>query len=175
MDWRLDVRRPLRAADSIAWPQTTDQDREEVPVTAARWIRSRRSLKTTPTRSSVGADEIVLDYSSHRRLMPEAHEIIRCEICDLSHRRTAVRCDGCDHVLGTTPDWDGLRAELPRLKRQMAKGGAAFVAMIALNMALFGGAGYIVLIAPIGWVMDSVLRHRSISQQFRRAPRAPAP
>ncbi len=52
----------------------------------------------------------------------------------------------------------------------MAKGSAVFVAMVGANMALFGGAGYIVLLAPIGWVMDSVLRHRHVSGQLRRAP-----
>ena len=105
--------------------------------------------------------------------MSELPDIISCEICGLLHRRTAVKCDGCDHTLGTLPDWSALRAEMPGLKRQMANGGAVLLAIIALNMALFGGAGYIVLLAPIGWAMDGALRYRSVSQQLRRAPRAP--
>jgi hypothetical protein len=112
---------------------------------------------------------------SERPRMSEAPDIILCEICELSHRRTAVKCDRCDHTLGTLPDWSALRAELPGLKRQMATGGVGLLAMIALNMALFGGAGYIVLLAPIGWAMDGAWRYRSVSQQLRQAPRVPGP
>ena len=102
--------------------------------------------------------------------MPDSDDIIHCELCDLPHRRSAVRCDGCDHTLGIAPDWDRLRVERNRLKRRMALGGAALVAMIALNMVFFGGYGAIILVAPIGWVAESFIRHQNVSKQLLRDP-----
>jgi hypothetical protein len=106
-----------------------------------------------------GADESELDGPDY----------VRCEVCRLAHRRKAERCDRCNHALGTPVDWAKLEAELPSLRGQIAAGVVLFVVMMALNLIVFGGAGAIVLLAPIGWVLFSgyrlnvllgVLRHR---------------
>jgi hypothetical protein len=102
--------------------------------------------------------------------MSESVDTIHCEVCDLAHRRGAERCDRCEHVLGTMPDWQGLRAELPGLRRKIALGVVVLVAMLALNVMFFGGAGYVVLLAPIGWILFGAYRHWVLSEQLHRAP-----
>jgi hypothetical protein len=100
----------------------------------------------------------------------EPDDIIHCELCGLAHRRTAQRCDRCEHQLGTIPDWDALRAELPALRKKMALGVVALVGIVALNLLVFGGAGVILLLAPIGWILFSAIRHKVLKDQLRRAP-----
>jgi hypothetical protein len=108
--------------------------------------------------------------------MAEADTTIYCEACGLPHRRGAVQCDRCEHALGTEPNWEALRAELPQLKGKIVLGFVSLVAIIALNILVFGGAGYIVLLAPIGWIIFSAYRHVVLSAQLRGAePRAPHP
>jgi hypothetical protein len=97
-------------------------------------------------------------------------DYVRCEVCRLPHRRTAERCDRCDHALGSPVDWAALEQEIPGLRLQIAAGVLLFVLMEVINLAVFDGAGVIFLLAPIGWalfgtyrihVLKSVLRHRT--------------
>ena len=83
---------------------------------------------------------------------------ISCEVCDLLHKASAERCDRCNHALGTTPDWNALRAEVPKLRWWIVLGAVVFVVMVALNFMVFGGAGMVILTAPIGWIMYSSYR-----------------
>src|SRR5262245_27194907 len=85
--------------------------------------------------------------------MVEQSNIIYCEVCRLPHQRGATVCEECDHRLGTKPDWNALKAELPELRQKIAGGVAAIVGMIVLNGLLFGGAGYIVTLAPVVWTV----------------------
>ena len=103
--------------------------------------------------------------------LAEPESTIECELCGLPHRDDAVECDRCEHRLGTQPNWDALRDELPELKSKMLVGAVALMGMIALNVMVFGGAGYVILVAPIGWIMFSGYRYRVLSEQIRRRPR----
>ena len=85
--------------------------------------------------------------------------IIYCEFCGLPHTVTATHCDRCGHNLGSEPYWDGLALELPELKYRMLLGVAALVIIIVLNVLLFGGVGYILLVAPIAWIGNSAYRY----------------
>jgi hypothetical protein len=50
--------------------------------------------------------------------MNEPSEIFHCELCGVPYERGVTVCEGCNHPLGTNPDWAGLRDELPSLKLQ---------------------------------------------------------
>jgi hypothetical protein len=78
-------------------------------------------------------------------------------------------CEDCEHYLGTAPDWDGMRSEFPALRTKIFAGAAALVAMIAANMFVFGGAGYFITVAPIGWIASAAYRHHLLSKLLRNA------
>jgi hypothetical protein len=105
--------------------------------------------------------------------MTDSGDIIHCELCGVPYERGVTVCEGCSHALGTTPDWAGLRAELPSLKLQMYGALLVVVAMVIVNAWAFGGAGYIVLVAPIGWALMSGYRYRLLSERLTRAPGEP--
>jgi hypothetical protein len=88
-------------------------------------------------------------------------EVIECPLCGVPHRVGAVNCDGCGHPLGVRPDFDAMRDEY-----ELAA--AAIVAMVALNVLLFGGAGYIIATAPIGWLAWSWMRFRVLKRALAR-------
>lgn len=102
--------------------------------------------------------------------MTEPSEIIHCELCGVPYQLGATVCDGCSHVLGTTPDWAGLRAELAPLKQRIYFAVALLVVMVAINAWAFGGAGYVILAAPVGWGVASGYRYRLLSERLARAP-----
>lgn len=97
-----------------------------------------------------------------------ASDPIYCEVCRLPHRRGVARCEECGHMLGSPADWEVLRGELPHLRSKIALGVAALAAMIAANWALFGGAGYILALAPIGWIAFGAYRYRVLSRLLAR-------
>jgi hypothetical protein len=97
-------------------------------------------------------------------------ETIYCEVCRLPHRRGVVRCEDCGHQLGSPPDWEGMRETLRHLRVKITIGIVALVAMLVGNFALFGGAGFIILTAPIGWTVFGVYRYRVISRRLRALP-----
>lgn len=96
-------------------------------------------------------------------------DYIVCEFCQCPHRPSTVQCDGCGHTLGQPVDREALERELPGLRRQIAVSSVAIVLVVIANIAVFGGAGYVVLLAPTGWVARSARRHRQISQVLRRS------
>ena len=97
---------------------------------------------------------------------------VLCELCGLPHQIGAVRCDGCDHVLGNAPDWHALGVELRTLRNRMWMGVAAFVAMVALNVLVFQGVGFVLAVAPLGWIIHSWNRRRHVVSYLGRAPRS---
>lgn len=101
--------------------------------------------------------------------MAGPNDSIYCEVCELPHRVGVERCESCGHALGTAPDWTTLKAELPGLRMQAVTGSLATIGMLVLNVLLFGGAGYIVLLAPIGWAVTGIYRHRMIAARLRAA------
>ena len=50
-----------------------------------------------------------------RELSPE---IVHCELCRLPHRAGVVKCDECEHLLGTPVDWKALDSQLPELRHE---------------------------------------------------------
>ena len=52
----------------------------------------------------------------------------------------------------------------------MLLGALAIVVMVVLNALVFGGAGIVILTAPIGWILFSAIRYRALSARLRRAP-----
>ncbi len=96
-------------------------------------------------------------------------DAIYCEVCRLPHRRGVTLCEVCGHYLGSKPDWEGIRGELPPLRTKMVVGMVTLLAMIAANAFLFGGAGYVIALAPLGWIASSAYRHHVLSTHLKNA------
>jgi hypothetical protein len=92
-----------------------------------------------------------------------------CPLCGLPHRIAAVTCDQCGQRLDERPDLDALRAEYNRRKRDRLAAIATIVTMLGLNIALFRGAAYVVLVAPVGWVGWNEVRLRFVRKALDRA------
>jgi hypothetical protein len=99
----------------------------------------------------------------------EAPEIVHCELCRLPHRAGVVKCEECEHLLGTPVDWKALDCQLPDLRMKAVLGIAMVLGMLALNVLAFGGAGYIVLLAPIYWTVMTLYRYRIIARRLATA------
>jgi hypothetical protein len=91
---------------------------------------------------------------------------IYCELCRLPHRRGTVECDECGHSLGTQPDWGAVERQLPGLRMKMALGAVALIAMIGANRAVFGGAGYIITLAPLFLIVQSLYRYAILTKRL---------
>jgi hypothetical protein len=102
-----------------------------------------------------------------------ATEIIECPLCGVPHRLGAVTCDGCGQPLHERPDVAALKEEYARRKRDIALSVVAIVAMIALNDAVFGGAGFVISTAPLGWLGWSLIRFRTLKRALARQPGPP--
>jgi hypothetical protein len=99
----------------------------------------------------------------------EAPEIVYCELCRLPHRAGVLHCEECKHQLGTPVDWKALECQLPDLRIKVALGIATLLAMLAFNLFLFGGAGYIIWCAPLYWTVMTTYRYRSLARHLAAA------
>ena len=97
-------------------------------------------------------------------------ELIECPLCALPHERAATKCDECGQDLRSKPTPADLHAELKLRQRHMALAALAILTMIALNIAFFGGAGYLLSVVPIAWLGNSWLRSRVLRAHFERQP-----
>ncbi len=93
-------------------------------------------------------------------------EPIYCDLCRLPHRVGTAWCDECGHKLGTRPNWEALEQEIPGLRMKVALGFLAIAAMIGINVAVFGGAGYVIVLAPIAWIAQSGYRHSILTKRL---------
>lgn len=93
-----------------------------------------------------------------------ATDVVPCPLCDCPNRRGAFRCDACDELLDARIDPIALHAELRLRRLQIALSVGAIVAMVALNGLLFGGAGYVIALAPCGWLGYGVMRYRAVAR-----------
>ena len=59
--------------------------------------------------------------------------------------------------------------ERAALKRQIVLALFVSVAMLALNIAFFGGAGYVIHTAPLVWLVWSWIRFRALGRRLARA------
>jgi hypothetical protein len=81
----------------------------------------------------------------------------------------AVVCDGCGQALHEPLDLDVLRDERDSRKRHILFAVVVIAAMLALNIAVFGGGAYVIATAPLGWLIWSWIRFRALSQRLTRA------
>jgi hypothetical protein len=77
-------------------------------------------------------------------------------------------CEDCGHLLGREPNWETTRGRRSAYARNFVIALVLVVAMLALNEVLFGGAGYILYMPPVVWLVFSGYRHRVLSKQLRR-------
>jgi hypothetical protein len=98
-----------------------------------------------------------------------ASDVILCPLCEVPHRTVAVVCDSCGQALHAPLDLGGLSKERDAQKQNMVLAGVVFVAMLALNVAFFGGGAYVIATAPLGWLIWSWVRFRALSQRLTRA------
>lgn len=98
----------------------------------------------------------------------EHSDIVACEVCGLLHQRGVYRCDDCHHCLGQAPDWREVRGRRDALAREMGGAFALVAGMLALNLWLFGGVGYIVVLAPVVWLVKTAYRYRVLAKSVRR-------
>lgn len=99
----------------------------------------------------------------------ETPDLVHCELCRLPHRAGVVKCEECEHLLGTPVDWKALDRELPDLRMKAVLGMTIVLGMLALNLLAFGGAGYIVLLAPIYWTVMTTYRYRILARRLASA------
>ena len=97
-------------------------------------------------------------------------DVVHCPVCDLAHRAGAVICDSCKQVLNERPNFDEMRTERSRRKRDIGISLLAIVAMLVLNLAVFSGGGIILLTAPLAWLARSWIRYRALTHRLARAP-----
>lgn len=94
-------------------------------------------------------------------------DTVHCEVCALPHRRTARVCEECGHQLGSTPNWELLRHKLADLQTRFWIGVAAIIGMVVLNILLFGGAGFILALAPFAWTVFSAVQYRALAKALQ--------
>jgi hypothetical protein len=102
-------------------------------------------------------------------------DYVVCEVCRLPHRRDAVICEDCGHLLGRAPDWSSIRGKRASHARQFALALVVVVGMLWLNVLAFGAAGFLIWMAPVFWLFMSGYRYRALSKSLKRSSvRAPA-
>lgn len=99
--------------------------------------------------------------------MTAAATTIYCEVCRLPHRAHVTTCEECGHQLGTAPDLEALRRELPKLRRNAALGLAAFFGFIALTYAAFR-VGFFYAPGFLAWAVYSIYKHQLLAGRLRK-------
>lgn len=95
--------------------------------------------------------------------------MIHCPLCDVPHRIAAVVCDSCGQAIHAPLDLGALRDERETQKRTIAIALFVIAAMLALNVAFFGGGAYVIATAPLAWLIWTWIRFRALSQRLSRA------
>jgi hypothetical protein len=108
-------------------------------------------------------------YVGRTERMADLDDSVSCEVCGLPHRRGVAICEDCRHVLGRAPDWPAIRGRRSSYATQCGAALAVTVGMLWLNFVLFGGAGYIVAMAPVVWLVMSGYRYRVLSTCLARS------
>jgi hypothetical protein len=93
---------------------------------------------------------------------------IKCPLCGLPHRIGAVRCVACRQPLDEQPNVGAMKDELARRKRDAMIAVLVIAGMLALNVWVFGGGGFILVFAPIGWLYWSLVRARVLRKAMAR-------
>jgi hypothetical protein len=131
---------------------------------AATWRRYRVPLQRSfPRRYARAVSDDVEDPYRGR------DEVVYCEVCELPHRRGVLRCEACEHELGTAPNWDAIRAQLAGVKRKALFGVFVLAGFMAGNSIAWGGGGYLIAVGPIAWTVWYGYQYRLISGRLRLA------
>ena len=105
--------------------------------------------------------------------MKESDGLVYCPLCELPHRQGAVTCDGCGQVLSERPDFKAMNAEYRDRKRDVAIALSLIIGMIVVNFTLVGHVGgFVIVTAPLGWLLWSWMRCRVLRQRLERGPTA---
>jgi hypothetical protein len=107
-------------------------------------------------------------------MVEPSEAIIECPLCGCPHREAANTCDACGQDLRSPPNIGAMKDEYARRRRDLALALAAIGAMVALNLAFFGGAGFILLVAPFVWLIRSWIRGRALRARLARHVDVPA-
>jgi len=101
---------------------------------------------------------------------------IDCPLCGVPHLARAKACDACGQDLHAQPNFAALREELADRRQGMMLAAMVITLMIAANFAVFGGAGYLVIVAPFRarLELDSLARPPHESRSTRTASRSRA-
>lgn len=97
---------------------------------------------------------------------PDTAHVIHCELCRLPHRQGALICDGCDHKLGTAPDWRVVRRDVALLRLQMGLAAFVIAALVVVNAFSILRGAYFVWFAPVFWLIFAAIRHRTLSRRL---------
>ena len=94
--------------------------------------------------------------------------IVSCPLCGTPHSLAAKICGSCGQDLREPTDYVALAEESAARKRQMAMAAAAFVGLIAFNVTLFHGGGFVLVLGPVAWFAKSWARVRTIDKGLKR-------
>lgn len=104
----------------------------------------------------------------------EFSDIVSCEVCELPHRRGVALCEECRHPLGSQPDWERLRAQLPDLRFNMVIGIATSVAIAVATLWVSGG-WLLLVMPPLVWGVGNARRWYALSNQLKKRAAARDP
>lgn len=80
----------------------------------------------------------------------------------------ATRCDGCGQALHAPPNVAQLRHECSVRERHIIFALLSIAGMVALNIAFFRGAAYVLGTAPFAWLIWICVRFRALRQMLAR-------
>lgn len=101
-------------------------------------------------------------------MIPDPVDIIYCEVCELPHRRGVAVCEECKHLLGTTPNWGQLRAEVAGEGRLALVGLAVTLTVTLSFLYLFDRTWFVFILAPLTWSVTHARRWRAISKRLKK-------
>lgn len=80
----------------------------------------------------------------------------------------ALDCEDCGMSLRATPSLAALQSARESVVREAALWGSALLLMLVVNAAVFGGAGYVVALAPIVLFGRALYRWRKLNYTRRK-------
>ena len=142
---------------------------------SAEFSALEAALRDGATLAAISIDELTLVDASAitvqpaRDRQPEQRRIVYCEVCKLPHRPGAGLCEACGHLLGRTPNWPAIEGSRTREGRHALAALVTLVAMLAFNIWVFGGTGYVISVVPLFWLARSASKYRVLSKYLKAA------
>jgi hypothetical protein len=95
-------------------------------------------------------------------------DIIYCEVCELPHRRGASRCEECQHLLGTSPNWSQIAADMRDSRLKALLGAGICVGTILFMIWVSGRVWFLIVVGLVTWSVNHARRWRAISKQLAK-------